>query len=61
MCGDIGRGVWLHAGEIAKANIIPVIGQESSAVRAISAGMFLGSGRDTLPNTPIATFTPPPY
>lgn len=27
MCGDVGRGVWLHAGGIGEADIIPVIGQ----------------------------------
>lgn len=27
MCGNVGRGVWLHAGGIASANIICVIGQ----------------------------------
>lgn len=26
MCGDVGRGVWLHAGGIGEADIIPVIG-----------------------------------
>lgn len=27
MCGDVGRGVWLHAGGIGKTDIIPVIGR----------------------------------
>lgn len=27
MCGDVGRGVWLHAGGIGEADITTVIGQ----------------------------------
>lgn len=40
MCGDVGGGVWLHAGGIAEANITPVIGQFILDVRILDRVVF---------------------
>jgi len=37
VCGDVGRGVWLHAGGIGEADIIPVIGQYLRISQVVAA------------------------
>lgn len=45
MCGDVVRGVWLHAGGIGESNITPVIGQLDTVIDCFLARRSRRVGR----------------